>query len=448
MGEEPGGKQKSFRGSQIKVTKSMKAEIIFIGTELLLGQVLNSNAVFLGRELAALGIDCYFETIVGDNKERIKASFQTALDRADLIITTGGLGPTSDDLTTECWAELFDEELVFDEAVFQKIKERFERANKSMVESNRKQAYRPKSSDTLPNPAGTAPGIIWDVSKLYEAKRGHSQERKLVMTFPGVPKELKAMWDTTAKKFLMSLNASAERLFWKELKFYGIGESALAERVQDLLDLTDPTVAPLAGRDECRLRIACKGLTHAEAEEKLERLETEIKARVGQFLYGYDDDTLESVLGELLKQNKQTLAVAESCTGGLLSERLTSVPGSSAYVNLNVITYSNNSKKQILEVSEEALNSFGAVSQVVALQMAKGIKKLAKSDWSIAITGIAGPDGGTAEKPVGSVYIAWVGEGIEEVKLFQFGARKREDIRWSACQEALNGLRQHLLRVK
>ncbi len=415
----------------------MRAEIIYIGTELLLGQILNSNAVFLGGELASLGIDCYFQTVVGDNKDRIKESFQTALSRADLVITTGGLGPTSDDLTTECWAGLFNESLILDEKVLKHIEELFKKRNRQMPITNQKQAQRPKTADLLPNPVGTAPGIIWDVTEHCKNFGFGNGEQKLVLTFPGVPRELHAMWEETARPYLAKLGGGSGQLVWKELKFYGIGESALAELCQDLLDLNDPTVAPLAGRAECRLRLATKAQTQEFGQAKLLPIEEEIKKRAGNFLYGFNSDTLESLVAQKLKTQNLTIALAESCTGGLLSKRLTDLPGSSSYVKCNFVTYSNESKTKLLGVSKQVLEEQGAVSEEVAKQMAEGARKVSETDYGLGVTGIAGPDGGTPEKPVGTVYMAIASENKTEVKKFNFGSAARDDIRWLSSQEAL-----------
>lgn len=418
----------------------MKAEIIFIGTELLLGQILNSNAVFLSQELNFLGIDCHFQTIVGDNKKRIQEAVQIALQRStDFIITTGGLGPTSDDLTHESLAELFNEELKLDQKVLNHIEELFKKRNKIMTTSNAKQAYRPASADLLFNSVGTAPGIIWNISSKCQ-----SPNNTIILTFPGVPREMQTMWKEVAKPFLAKKTTGGQVLVYKELKFYGIGESALAEKVQDLLDLDDPTIAPLAGKAECRLRLATKAQNQAQGLEKLKPIEDKIFARVGEFIYGFDDQTLEMVVAEKLKSQNLTLAIAESCTGGLLSKRLTDLAGSSAYTKMNIITYSNESKNEILKVELSALNSFGAVSEEVALQMAEGIKQLAKTDIGLSITGIAGPEGGSPEKPIGRVYIAISYKNLKQAQKFDFGHGTRSDIRWLASQEALNYLRKVL----
>ncbi|MDJ0626271.1 MAG: competence/damage-inducible protein A [Candidatus Caenarcaniphilales bacterium] len=426
----------------------MQAEIVFIGTELLLGQIANSNAVFLGRELASLGIDCFYQTVVGDNKTRIKECLRTALERADLIITTGGLGPTPDDLTTECWAELFNEEMVFDQDILKKVESVFAKANKKMSASNRKLVYRPKTAEQLPNNVGSAPGIIWDVTEHCKRLQIVGKEKKLVMTFPGVPREMEGMWKETAIPYLSNLLGENKKLFYKELKFFGISESRLAEKVKDTLNLEDPTVAPLVSLGECRLRIASKSQDAKEAQKKIKGVEEQITKTVGEFIYGYDEDTLESVVGSLLKTKNKTLSLAESCTGGLISQRLTNVPGSSSYISLNVTTYSNESKKQILNVSQDTLEKYGAVSEQVALQMAKGIKNLAKTDYALSVTGIAGPSGGTIEKPNGTVYIAIIDEEDKEfIRKLELGNRSRNDIRWASSQEALNLVRQKLLGI-
>lgn len=424
----------------------MQVEIVFIGTELLLGQIVNKNAVFLGQELASLGIDCFYQSVVGDNKRRIKQIFENALARANLVITTGGLGPTSDDLTTECWAELFEEEMLFDNETFTKVQGFFEQANKEMSPSNRKLAYRPKTSLELANDVGSAPGIIWDVTEHCRKRRIGNGEKKLVMTFPGVPREMQHMWKEVAVPYLVNLVGDDKKLFYKELKFYGIGESDLAEQVQDLLDLDDPTVAPLASLGECRLRIATKSLNEQVARQRIHGVEEEIKNRAGQYIYGSDADTLETVVGELLKNKKKTIAIAESCTGGLVSKRLTDISGSSEYVSLNLVTYSNESKIKMLNVDENILSNQGAVSEEVALEMARGIKKLAGTDYGLSVTGVAGPNGGTEEKPVGTVYICVIDSNDKEhVVKKQFGKRSREDVRWITSQEVLNILRERLL---
>ncbi len=426
------------------------AEILSIGTELLLGQVLDTNSQFLAEELAKLGINCYYRTTVGDNPERIKEALRIAFNRANLVITTGGLGPTADDLTTECIAEFFAVPLVLDESVYEQIKSLFAAMHYKMPESNRKQALRPEGASILPNPAGTAPGIIWQIADSTCSLVGLTaiDAPRVILTFPGVPRELKAMWSQTAVSFLSKTYGAG--MFWsRELKHYGIGESALAEKYTHLLAKSNPTVAPYAGNWECRLRVTAKAETEATAKALAQPVIDEILQNSGPLCYGFDGDTLESVVGDLLIKTNQTLSVAESCTGGLLSERLTDRPGSSAYITLNLVTYSNAFKLKMLGVSETVLAEHGAVSADCAEQMAIGMRALAGSDLALSVTGIAGPDGGTPEKPVGLVYVGLARENGCEVKKLSYPSRlSRKDIRLRASHEALNLVRLRLLDQK
>jgi nicotinamide-nucleotide amidase len=425
------------------------AEILSIGTELLLGQIVDTNAQFLAEELAKLGINCFYRTTVGDNKDRVKEALRIAFGRANVVITTGGLGPTADDLTTECVAEFFNVPLIFDEAVFEQIKKLFESFRFPMPESNRKQAVRPEGSAILPNPVGTAPGIVWQIDSDLCAQVGlpETGEPRAILTLPGVPRELKAMWKETAIKFLAQTYATG--IFWSsDLKHYGIGESALAEKYAHLLEKSNPTVAPYAGNWECRLRITAKADSEEDARALAQPIIDEIRRESGSICYGMNDDTLESVVGDLLTQKKQTLSVAESCTGGLLSERLTDRPGSSEYITLNLVTYSNEAKTKMLGVDAEILQNDGAVSSECAGQMAAGIRKLTGSNLGLSVTGIAGPGGGTDEKPVGLVYIGLASEnGVQSKKLKIPSRLSRKDIRLRTANEALNLVRLYLLNT-
>jgi nicotinamide-nucleotide amidase len=440
-----------------------KAEILLIGTELLLGDVLDTNSQFFAQELALLGIDCYHRVVVGDNSERIQACMAQALSRADILITSGGLGPTADDLTTEAVAGLLGLPLVLDEEVLDLIQDLFAQRQIHMPESNKKQALRPQGACVLPNSVGTAPGIIFEFRpEIYKSRGIEGEGRKLILTFPGVPFELKKMWKETARSFL--LEHFADGTIWsRELKHFGIGESALAEKYADLLELQNPSVAPYAGRGECRLRVSCKAANLAEASLKAAPLIAAIEEGSGSTLYGYDDDTLESVVGALLKEKGYTLATAESCTGGLVSERLTSVPGASDYIIFNVVTYANEAKNKFLGVSTHTLEEHGAVSPNCAQEMAEGMLKLSGANLAVSITGIAGPAGGSPEKPVGTVYLglAWnfgnqnfgnadsvPGEsGYLGRKLSLPSRMPREEIRYRAANEALNMVRLKLLQV-
>jgi len=412
------------------------AEVLCIGTELLLGEITNTNAQFLAQQLAILGISHFYQTVVGDNVSRIQKALAIAAGRSNLIITTGGLGPTADDLTTQTIAEFFDTPLVEHPEIWATIQARF--GGREIPPSNRKQALLPKGAAILPNPTGTAPGMIW------EPKPG-----LVVMTFPGVPSELYTMWTETAVPWLKAQGWAGEQIWSRVLLYWGIGESALAEQVDDLLQLSNPTVAPYANYGQARLRITTKAPDRESAMAIIQPIEAEILSRTGEYCYGFDDDTLESVLGKQLRSKGQTLAVAESCTGGWLGQMITSVAGCSDYFWGGVITYSNKAKIDLLEVSPAALAEYGAVSPIVAEQMAKGVKAKLGADWGISITGIAGPGGGTDSKPVGLVYIG-LASPDGGVLSFEHKISPSKDRNWirrvSACY-ALNHLSKRFVMM-
>lgn len=423
------------------------AEIVSIGTELLLGDVLDTNSKFFASELARIGIDCFYRSTVGDNKDRIKSTLKVAFDRSDIVITSGGLGPTADDLTTECIAEMFGVPLQLDEKVLAEIEAMFSERKLVMPETNKKQAMRPQGANILPNRNGTAPGIIWLVSRDILSAHGISEpERKrVVMTFPGVPSELISMWTETARDYIIK-NFLTGAIFSVELKHYGIGESALAEKYGHLLYGLSPSVAPYAGQGECRLRVAAKAASMEEARELVMPVVEQIRRESGTLCYGQDDDNLETVVGRLLVSKGMTLSVAESCTGGLVSKRLTDVAGSSKYTKLNVVTYANEAKQAVLKVSSEILDKYGAVSAECAEAMAVGVRAFGQANIGLSITGIAGPDGGTAEKPVGTIFVGLAYEGGCTVKKLELGSRVgRQDIRLRTSSAALNMVRLHLL---
>jgi nicotinamide-nucleotide amidase len=421
------------------------AEIISIGTELLLGHVLDTNSQFLAQELASLGINCFFRCTVGDNKSRIRTAVCAALQRSDIVITTGGLGPTADDLTTESLAEIFNVPLDFDQSVLDKIESFFKAAGYEMPSNNRKQALRPQGANILPNPNGTAPGIIWQLEELLLKKQGLGPAPKFILTFPGVPSELQAMWVHTARPFLEK-NFVRQTIWSCQLKHIGIGESALAQKYAHLLNLANPTVAPYAGNGECRLTVTGKAATETEAKAIAQPVINEILKTSGTLCYGFNDETIESALGKLLIDKQKTLSVAESCTGGLVSKRLTDVPGSSAYIKLNAVTYSNEAKIKVLGVPEELMQKYGAVSAECAEAMAKGIMRLADADMGLSITGIAGPDGGSAEKPVGLVYIGLANkQKFKGIELRLPSQLSRNNIRQRSASTAINNVRLFLL---
>jgi nicotinamide-nucleotide amidase len=413
----------------------MSAEIICIGTEMLLGEILNSNAQYLAQQLAILGIPHYYQTVVGDNIPRIHQVLELACTRSQLLIFTGGLGPTPDDLTTEAIAQFFNTPLIEKPEVLEDIRQKFARRGREMSPSNRKQALIPEGATLLPNPTGSAPGMMWQ-----------PRPNLTILTFPGVPQEMHVMWEQTAVPYLRSQGWGTETIYSRTLRFWGIPESTLAEKVDDFLALENPTVAPYAGNGEARLRISAKATTEAAALAAINPIDQQIRDLIGDDCYGADDDTIASVTGNLLKAVQQTVSVAESCTGGGLGHLLTATAGSSAYFWGGVISYDNQVKVKLLDVDPEVLEQQGAVSAEVACQMAAGVRDRLNTTWGLSITGIAGPDGGTNAKPVGLVYIGVASEtGVESFR-YLFGAfRDRNFIRYLSACTAIDLLRRKLL---
>ncbi|MEB3273051.1 MAG: competence/damage-inducible protein A [Prochlorothrix sp.] len=416
------------------------AEIICVGTELLLGDILNSNARFIAQQLAQLVIPHYYQTIVGDNPDRLKQAIATAYDRSQILIFTGGLGPTPDDLTTETIADFFGVPWVEHPQALATLTALYQERGREMKDADRKQARLPQGADILPNPIGSAVGIIWT-----------PQPDRLILTFPGVPKEMEAMWRQTAVPYLQQRGWSQTTLVSRTLRFWGISESELADRAQPYLAQTQPTVAPYADWGEVQLRITAQGQTPTEARAQIAPTETALRQLGGTHCYGADDDTLASVLGHLLQNRGQSLAVAESCTGGCVGAMMTAIPGSSAYFWGGVIAYDNAVKVKLLGVEAETLGQLGAVSAPVAEQMARGVCDRLGTDWGLSLTGIAGPGGGSDEKPVGLVYIGLAQRVAPEhiqTQTFECRWNPRRGREWirriSAC-EAIDRLRCAIL---
>lgn len=420
----------------------MSAEIICVGTELLLGDILNTNAQYLAQQLASLGIPHYYQTVVGDNPSRIKSAIAIAIERSPsdqntlILIFTGGLGPTPDDLTHETIADFFGVPLEEHPEIIEDLSRKYALRGREVTPSNRKQALMPKKAEVLANSSGTAPGIIW-------------QPRKglVILTFPGVPFEMHQMWQETAVPYLKSLGFGKEIIYSRTLKFWGIAESALAEKVSAYLNLPNPTVAPYASKGEVKLRLSARASSIAAAQQLIAPVEQQLQQIGGLNYFGADDDTLASSVGQLLLAAGETLSVAESCTGGGLGQMLTDIAGSSKYFIGGVISYDNSVKISQLKVNEQDLTKLGAVSATVAEQMAAGVRSLLSTSWGLSITGIAGPDGGTATKPVGLVYIGLATPNGEVQSFeYQFGqVRNRALIRhFSACT-ALDLLRRRLV---
>jgi nicotinamide-nucleotide amidase len=408
------------------------AEIVTIGTEMLLGDLVDTNTAWLSTRLATLGVGVYRHTTIGDNRVRIVGALGEAASRADLVITTGGLGPTSDDLTNECLAAVAGREMVEYPEARAHVDEMFRRFGRTPTANNYKQALFPKGTQLIPNPLGTAMGALLEA------------DGALFATLPGVPSEMKSMFEETLEPLIRERSDGS--IISKTLWFAGIGESALAEKVQEFLNATDPTVAPLAGQGKVRLRITTRAATQEEAEERIAPVEKEILSRLSDYYFGEDEETLEGAVGRLLAAQNATLALAESCTGGLLAKRLTDMPGSSAYFKEGLVTYSNESKERLLGVPHELLIEHGAVSEPVACKMAEGARSLAGADYGLSVTGIAGPNGGTAEKPVGLVFVGLsdAGETFAERLDLSAWARSRDAIRERSANRAFDLLRLRL----
>ncbi|MCH9714332.1 MAG: competence/damage-inducible protein A, partial [Cyanobacteria bacterium] len=352
-------------------------------------------------------------------------------------ITTGGLGPTPDDLTTEAIAAAFGAPLVEHPQVWAEIQARLAARGRPCAASNRRQAFLPEGAALLPNPTGTAPGMIWTPRPGFT-----------ILTFPGVPSEMRAMWQATAVPWLQGSGLAAGVFGSRMLRFWGVSESTLAEQVADLLESANPTVAPYAGAGEVKLRLTARAASIAGAEALLEPVEAEIRARAGMACYGRDDDSLASVVLEQLRRRGQSLAVAESCTGGGVGAALAAVPGASDVFRGGVIAYANTVKHQLLAVPAGILQTWGAVSDPVAQAMAEGVRRATGADWAIAVTGIAGPGGGSADKPVGLVHIAIAGpDGCGSEGLRYGASRSRSWNQALSVGEALNRLRLQLLAI-
>ncbi len=386
-----------------------------MGTEILLGEIVNTNSSYLARELAKLGIDVYRQTSVGDNLARATEAVREGLGRADLVVTTGGLGPTDDDLTREAVCAALDVPLVLDEQQLRVLETHFAGRGHAMTSNNIKQAMIPKGAVILPNPNGTACGSAIRVGG------------KMVMMLPGPPFEMEPMFVGHGTPLLRRAYGLEETLVTKTLRFFAIGESRLETELMDLLrSQSDPTMALYAKTGEVELRLATKATNSSQAAKQFAPVEQKILERVGYHVYGYDDDSLETVVASALAQRSMAVATAESCTGGLIAHKLTNIPGSSAYFGRGFVTYSNQAKMDELGVKAHTLDEHGAVSAECVRAMAEGARRAASADLGLAVSGIAGPDGGSDLKPVGLVFIALASAASTEVIRLQLrGGRQR-----------------------
>ncbi len=413
----------------------MGAELLTIGTELLLGQIVDTNASWMSQRLAEAGIDVFYKSTVGDNWGRIEAAMRLAMTRADLIIMTGGLGPTEDDLTRDVLASVVDRPLRLDPQVLAAIEQRFAHRRVAMPENNQKQAMVPVGSEVLHNPRGTAPGLLI------------RDQGRVLVCMPGVPSEMKPMLLEQVIPRVRDTFGIQSRIVSRILKTCGISESTLDQRIGDYFrNMRNPSIGVLAHAGEIHVRLTCKGDDPSEIGAKLDELETKIRERLGPLIFGRDDEKLEAVVGGLLRERNATLAVAESCTGGLVASRLTDIPGSSDYFERGLVPYSLAAKERLLGVPRDLLERYGAVSLEVACAMAAGVRRVSGTTLGLATTGIAGPTGGTPEKPVGLVCVAlaWdAGDGAREFRLLG----DRAQVKYRGAQMALEMLRRRLLGI-
>ncbi len=411
--------------------KQRSAEILCIGTELLMGDIINTNAAYLAKELAGLGINLYHQSVVGDNPERLRQSLQLALKRADIVITTGGLGPTYDDLSKETIAACFGRTLVMDEDSLARIQAHFLRLGREMTDNNKKQAMMPQGCVIFQNENGTAPGCAIEGSGELEGKTA--------IMLPGPPREMKPMFEQQVKPYL--LKDSDTRLVSHTMHFFGIGESMLEDRLRSLMEKSlNPTVAPYAKTGEVQLRVTARVKNGEDPNALLEPVMEQIRQTVGEFLYGVDVGDLQTAAVRLLTEKGLKVAVAESCTGGYLAKRITDVSGSSKVFECGICSYSNRIKHQLLGVSERTLEEYGAISEQTATEMASGVRKLSGADIGISVTGNAGP---TADegKEVGLVYIGVDSPKLTQVFTLHVNRRDqdaRETIRYLASSHALS----------
>jgi len=407
----------------------MKAEIIAIGTELLLGHIVNSNAAYLSRQLADLGIDVYYRTTVGDNEARLLKTIQTSLNRADMVFTIGGLGPTEDDITASTIAKAISKRLTYSPSISKVIDKHFKKRGIKTPRINYRQANIPTGSIALKNTVGTAPGLI--------IKSG----KKIIIALPGPPRELIPMFEQSVAPYLKKRFSLKYTIVSRVIKTTGLPESSVCPKVRGFLKMEGKTTVGIyAHLGQVDIKITSKAKTKTLAKKAIKPVEKRIRKKLGDIVFGTDDETLEGIIATSLLKQKKTLSIAESCSGGLIASRITNVPRSSKFFIMGITAYSNQAKTSLLNVSPKLIAKHGAVSKPVALAMAKGIREISGSAVALGITGIAGPTGGTKKKPIGTVFIALSIPKKTFCKKFQF-AGSRKDIKSLTSQATLNMLR-------
>lgn len=408
----------------------MKCEILAVGTELLLGDILNTDAQYISKRLADMGINVYRQSVVGDNEKRLLDAYEHAFKECDMVITSGGLGPTKDDLTKEVGAKYFGKQLVLDQTSLDRIYDYFNRMNIPVNEGNKKQAYLPEGCIILENNNGTAPGCIIE------------EKGKVLIMLPGPPKELCPMFEESVVPYLSKFQEGV--LYSEIVRICGIGEGHMAEKIGDIIDSqTNPTVAPYAKDGQVILRITARAKSDEEAKKMISPIKKQIYDRLGDDIYGEGENDIEDIIGEKLVQKKLTISTAESCTGGLLAGRLINYPGISKVFMQGAVTYSNEAKMQRLGVKKETLEAYGAVSPQTAVEMARGIAETSGCDIGVSTTGIAGPTGGTKDKPVGLVYVGLYVKGKTSFKRLDISGSRRK-VRDTAVIKALDFLRRNI----
>ena len=427
------------KSKEITINKNNQygAEILCIGSEILLGNIVNTNSQWIAEQLAILGVPHFRQTVIGDNPKRLKEAILEASNRSEILITTGGLGPTPDDITTKVIADTFKTPLEQRNDILIDLKNKLKNKNTELSESQKKQSLVPKGAKIINNYSGTAPGIYWSPKKNFT-----------ILTFPGVPSELKEMWAKEASELLISNNSSKEVISSKVLNFAGISESLLADKIPHLLKSNNPTVATYASTGAVKIRITAKGQTSKETNKLIEPIRKELIQITGLKCFGVDNETLERIVFKLLLKRKETIAVAESCTGGGIGSKLTKIPGSSKVFHGGVIAYNNSIKQRLLGVPKEIINTHGAVSKPVVESMARGVQMKFKVNWAISVSGIAGPTGGSKLKPVGLVNFCIKGPKTLITWEENFGSNKtREDIQKLSVLNALDRLRLSIITV-
>ncbi|MEK6732704.1 MAG: competence/damage-inducible protein A [Candidatus Omnitrophota bacterium] len=421
---------------------NISAQIICIGNEIMLGHIANTNAGFISNKLASIGIKTAKHLDIPDDPEVIISSIRKALSESEIVLLSGGLGPTVDDITLECIAKALNKKLLFNKNTANRIKAHFKRRKIKMPSNNLRQALIPEGAIPIDNNLGTAPGLIIPFPAASAGSFQPTQlENKALLAFPGVPNELYPMLENTAIPYLKKHFQTGKIIKSRVIKITGLAESKVNEMIEDILRISGKVQMGIYPHpEEIQVKITVTEKNEKSANLAISKIEKKIKSRLKDYIFGYDNEKLEEIIGRLLLKSKKTLAIAESCTGGLLANRITDIPGSSRYFKLGLVTYSNESKNKLLNMSLETIKKYGAVSKQVAVLMAKNIRILASADYGIGISGIAGPGGATKKKPVGLVYIALSSKNKTTCKEFNF-IGTRDLIKYKSTQAALNMLR-------